>query len=1029
MADEENDQIHDTDEFRALAEVRAALEAVERQQGDVARERRGLRAQLEGLLGALREDALILLFDTESELVGAHGPVEEQLAVTAAELVAGLEELADEETLEALDEANRAVLDESSPGAIVSDGFLHGAEDELAVTWVHIQRTGDDGKVAGTEAIGLVAPALDLDDDLGDAADPFDTMLEHMSRRLLDDAGEASIARAVQNFGDFLLADRVVVNRYDEEARKFSVASSWLRGGTRPLDAETRGISISELPWAYSALGAGEAVVISDEADLPDDARAEKVVYAGDNAKSSLLVPMLRHDALTGFVSIQSAHSERAWEEADVARAIKFVMLLASTLARGEAEAEALQSRDQTEEAQATAAQADTRVEEAEARESEAREKLEGAVAGADELRDQLSRHRAEAEEAREASGEAREAAEATKRASESARQEAEEARQQLAELRQEAEDARNQLSSVQEEGERAQRRSEEAAADALAVRNELGDVRGQLDEALREAAELRAGGMASAAAGAVSSVVSDVDTAVEAEVDGWRADLAGADDVEPEIEVDTVDGAESEEDTEAAPDDAMELEAETGSTAFGALEAVTEAGADREMDEEFETEMDAEAEEEADETSVPAFDPDATVEMKADGIGRAAFDPDATLEIEPAKLAAAEAAAAEDIEPPGDDLPRAVGLDALIQHAQTTPEDDAAPSKWKEDKATWEDRTGEVDLPAFLEPASAGAAEEEAESEGETDDDVEFGDDGVAELGDDLEPGAAGDVESDVEAARQLARQVAGKDESGDDFEEMGGHDTQPPPVVLPESVERTGELDAHHAEAPPAAASRLANIDERVGLEEVGGNVELYHTLLNKFRNDYIGAAAKIDSAIEKGNIEVAHLLLHAVKGVAGVLGAVHVRETADELETRLIGNDPAATHAAVGTFTAALDEVLESIAHMGEAAALEPEAPAGAVEVPAPRAAEPEQHAAAVPEAHVSDPMVLRSYLSGLRQHLLAEKPRQCQLVMREITARNWPGDYNERVARLAEFVEADDFERARETFDELMEQFAA
>jgi hypothetical protein len=55
-------------------------------------------------------------------------------------------------------------------------------------------------------------------------------------------------------------------------------------------------------------------------------------------------------------------------------------------------------------------------------------------------------------------------------------------------------------------------------------------------------------------------------------------------------------------------------------------------------------------------------------------------------------------------------------------------------------------------------------------------------------------------------------------------------------------------------------------------------------------------------------------------------------------------------------------------------------------------------------------------------------MGEKVRQCQLVMREITARKWPADYNDRVSELAELVEAGEFGEAREVYDRLMQQFA-
>jgi len=226
--------------------------------------------------------------------------------------------------------------------------------------------------------------------------------------------------------------------------------------------------------------------------------------------------------------------------------------------------------------------------------------------------------------------------------------------------------------------------------------------------------------------------------------------------------------------------------------------------------------------------------------------------------------------------------------------------------------------------------------------------------------------------------------------------------------PDEEPELVAET-EPEAEEPVAEPAEArvqtTGLAGFDTAAGVAEVGGNAELYRSLLIKFRQDYVGAADKIGTAIEKNNVEIAHLLLNAIKGVAGVLGAVRVHATGDELETSLIGGNLAVTRGAHGQFSAALDEALESIAGLDAGAELIIP-PAGG------------------PEEHVSDPMVLRSYLEGLRQHLEGRKQRQCQLVIREITARTWPEKIKDDVDRLARSIRDDRYDEAQGTFDKLI-----
>jgi len=330
----------ETDEFRALSEARAALEAVELEHGRMDRDRRRLRDRLEGLLSTLRDGAVLLLFDAEGELAGAEGAFDEHLGASLSELVARFEDFAGEDARRALDEANQQVMALDSSGVAVSRSFLNSDDDQVGFTWLHLRRHDDDEKLIGTEVIGMTPPAPVVDEDSADVEDPFESLLRQLGGRMLDDSDEATIQRSIESFGDLFSVDRVVVNRYDEGDRKFSIMSSWLRGDTEALKAESRGISISELPWAYSLLGAGETVAISERSELPAEARDEKKIYAKDGVKSSVLVPMVRNDHLFGFVSMQCARQQRDWNAEDLARAAGFVRILSGTLARRELEDE-----------------------------------------------------------------------------------------------------------------------------------------------------------------------------------------------------------------------------------------------------------------------------------------------------------------------------------------------------------------------------------------------------------------------------------------------------------------------------------------------------------------------------------------------------------------------------------------------------------------------------------------------------------------------------------------------------------------
>jgi len=1071
MSDDVNDdRMGGSDELAALSAVRDALEAVERQQERAVAGRQRLQDQWDSLLRGLRADALVMSFDGDGKLERLTGPVEDLLGVEPGEAVDRFDELLAGEERAEFDEANRRVLSRRAGTACsVADVESRGGSRRLSL--IHIAVMDADGQVVGVEVIGRDVGDDGAASELPEQQERFEELMHKTSRHLLDSPDMATIRESLAALGEFLAVDRVVANGYDEDARKFSAIASWRRDGVDALRAETSGILISEFPWAYSVLGAGEPVVISEDADLPPEAQAEKALYATGDVRSALLMPMVRNDSLAGFVSVQSAGSERTWDDAEIGSARRFVSVLSGALARVTLMEDLRASSRDAQEAAEKADIATREIEETKAAEAQARQQLEdlsaataASSARVEELETELEDLQRELKDAREAAGTADTVVEEAKAS-------ADEAREQLAGVRSELEDAQRDLEAGKADAERAQRRAEDTAADALAVRQDLEEARAQIEEARLDAAEARR--QIQEREATEVEPPGDMETALEAEA-SFETD-------DPIVESESAPEADAADEGEATDEEeSIEVPGLANSIAGAA-----------------------------------GFDPDATLEFRDE-----VFDPDATLEIDPGKLRSAEDEPSEGLAPDGDprgdevdldatvELPRALGLNEILERTQAVisdedaeEEDDAAEDAEEEDDDDPSTReTVEVSLPSFLDEREAlpdyeagATASEDREEER-----IETGE------------SAGRAIARDVEAARQLARQVAGKDtdepadelsdepdeaalepdgaEKADDAIAAGAEwsfggaasgtvDTEPeapsddvaeeifdseieatpddvpddPVDSAPEADEELeeaaeGELDAEEelekaaegelnaeedldevadsepeaeeriaesvsvgvdpdpAEAP-AQATALAGVDTAAGVAEVGGNAELYRNLVVKFRQDYLGAADKIGAAIEKGNVEIAHLLLNAVKGIAGVLGATRVHATADELETALIGGNLAVTRGAHGQFSAALGEVLDSIAGL--------DADTELIIVAAER-----------PEQHVSDPKVLRSYLEGLRQHLDARKPRQCQLVIREVTARTWPGEINDDVDRLARAIRDEQFDAAQATFDGLI-----
>jgi two-component system, sensor histidine kinase and response regulator len=82
-------------------------------------------------------------------------------------------------------------------------------------------------------------------------------------------------------------------------------------------------------------------------------------------------------------------------------------------------------------------------------------------------------------------------------------------------------------------------------------------------------------------------------------------------------------------------------------------------------------------------------------------------------------------------------------------------------------------------------------------------------------------------------------------------------------------------------------AAIPAIPGIDVEAGLRRVVGNKRLYLDLLRRYVEGQEDAAARIKAAMEKGDVALAELVAHTLKGVSGNIGADEAQAAAGELE----------------------------------------------------------------------------------------------------------------------------------------------
>jgi len=111
---------------------------------------------------------------------------------------------------------------------------------------------------------------------------------------------------------------------------------------------------------------------------------------------------------------------------------------------------------------------------------------------------------------------------------------------------------------------------------------------------------------------------------------------------------------------------------------------------------------------------------------------------------------------------------------------------------------------------------------------------------------------------------------------------------------------------------------------IDLAAGLERVMDDRELFLRILGRFAGDYRDLAARLHAALEAGDTELSHRIVHTLKGAAGMIEAARLRQLALDTELALKDGGVAAPQ-----LLAALDEELARVLAQVDSLLAAPEA----------------------------------------------------------------------------------------------------
>ena len=122
--------------------------------------------------------------------------------------------------------------------------------------------------------------------------------------------------------------------------------------------------------------------------------------------------------------------------------------------------------------------------------------------------------------------------------------------------------------------------------------------------------------------------------------------------------------------------------------------------------------------------------------------------------------------------------------------------------------------------------------------------------------------------------------------------------------PVALPSSASTTEELPD------------LPGIDITLLMQRMHGRVKSCRRLLALFRDQYIGAEARMRALHAAGDTETLHRFAHTLKGASSGLGAERIRQASAQFEQRMLDGDATSQALALNEVVEALNEVFPGL-----------------------------------------------------------------------------------------------------------------
>ncbi len=131
-------------------------------------------------------------------------------------------------------------------------------------------------------------------------------------------------------------ANQILIYRFDARQECLRKVAGWHSPSLSRPPVSPLSISVSSMPYVWTALRSFEAVVVSSLDDLPDMAESERLRLASEGVCSFIKVPMVYRGKVDGLLALDSVGVRRIWPSGSVTLLKVIAEIISNALSRRE---------------------------------------------------------------------------------------------------------------------------------------------------------------------------------------------------------------------------------------------------------------------------------------------------------------------------------------------------------------------------------------------------------------------------------------------------------------------------------------------------------------------------------------------------------------------------------------------------------------------------------------------------------------------------------------------------------------------